>query len=477
MAYNSRKLVVQLIFVVALFFKCNGIVWAQSVSDQEKKADQPSVVETLGDDYQNSILLLRNRFRIDHNVEEVTMVFFRDFGSASVVLVRPDGSKIYSGQADGENVVWYDDETYDMIKIKDPVPGPWQAVGQISPDSRVMVLSDIELHAQPLPSVIFSGEILKQTARLTNGDEPIEYTQFRDVVDLSITLKSTNNPNYANFGAADELIATFEDNGRGMDEAPLDGVFTGQFNLAIPSGEWRPVFSVDTPMFSREQVDPVLMLYPNPVTLDVVLDDGQSGYHDVVIDVVRDQIDVYSLLIDGKVRFPNGDIQNFSLTDPSDAARIHRVLSYEDGLFRIKVTAYATTVDGRDVILDVPEFTFLGEVAKENEAVEDESVPADMEAQLAAELENTDKFEVMPAENIEQQGMDDSTLYLLIGAVNGTIVIIGVGVAGVVLWRRRKRTLVQATATEPKQETKDDEHKPGLLSGLLAKFKKKKSSE
>lgn len=482
MAYNSRKLVVHFIIVVALLYRCNGAVWAQSESAQVEKADNASVVETLGDDYQNSILLLRNRFRIDHNVDEVTMLFFRDFGSASVVLVRPDGSKIYSGQADGENVVWYDDDTYDMIKIKDPVPGPWQAVGQISPDSRVMVLSDIELHAQPLPSVIFSGEVLKQTARLTNGGEPIDYAQFRDVVDLSITLKSTNNPNYANFGAADELIATFEDNGRGMDEAPLDGVFTGQFNLAIPSGEWRPVFSVDTPMFSREQVDPVLMLYPNPVTLDVVLDDGQSGYHDVVIDVVRDQIDVYSLLIDGKVRFPNGDIQNFSLTEPSEAARIHRVLSYEDGLFRIKVTAYATTVDGRDVILDVPEFTFLGEVATEDEDVAEPGETVDMEAQLAAELESTDSPVVTPDADKEHQGMDDSTLYLLIGIVNGTIVVVGVAVAGLVLWRRKKRSVAETKATEPKtveatQETEEDKTKSGMFSGLLAKFKKKKPSE
>ncbi|MBU3022702.1 TIGR03503 family protein [Aestuariibacter sp. A3R04] len=473
MAYKSRKLNFLLLLFVALLLKCPSLSWAQT-GESAENVEHPELIQTLGNDYQNSILLLRNRFRIDHNVDEVTMIFFREFGSASVVLVRPDGSKIYSTQADGENVVWYDDDTYDMIKIKRPVPGPWQAVGQITPDSRVMVVSDIELHAQPLPNVIFSGEILKQTARLTNGGKPIDYAQFRDVVDLSITLKSTNNPNYDNFGAADELIATFEDNGRGMDEAPLDGVFTGQFNLAIPSGEWRPVFSVDTPMFSRQQVDPVLMLYPNPVTLNVLLDDGQSGYHDVIIDVVREQIDIYSLLIDGKVRFPNGDIQKFSITDPSEDARIHRVLSYEDGLFRVKVTAYATTVDGRDVILDVPEFTFLGEVASVEEEVAAPDDSDNMETLLAAELDSAPLVESTAP--TEDEGMDDATLYLLIGTVNGTIVIVGLSIAGFVLWRRRKQPPV-ANGSDSHNDAVESMEKSGWFSRLLSPFKKKKSED
>ena len=237
-----------------------------------RQAESESPIALIGNDYENGIKLLQNRFRIDHNVKEVTMVFFREYGSAPVVLVRPDGSKIFQSQVEGEDIFWFDSDTYDMISIKNPVPGPWQAVGQIVEGSRVMVLSDIALHAEPLPPILFSGEILKQTAFLTNGDKPIDYSQFRDVVELTIDLVSTNNPNYDNFGADDQQIATFEDNGRGMDEAPLDGVFTGQFNLNVPAGEWQPVFRVTTPMFTREQVDPPLRLYPNPVKIDVELD-------------------------------------------------------------------------------------------------------------------------------------------------------------------------------------------------------------
>ena len=170
------------------------------------------------------------------------------------------------------------------------MPGPWQAVGSIEPDSRVMVISDLSLHAEPLPSVIFSGEILKQTAYLTNGGEPINYTEFRDVVTLSMQFFSTNNPDSNNFGADAQTIATFEDNGQGMDETPLDGTFTGQFNLSVAAGEWIPTFMVSTPMFSREQVDDAVMLYPNPIHISVEQHGGGGGYHKLMIDADREHI-------------------------------------------------------------------------------------------------------------------------------------------------------------------------------------------
>lgn len=41
----------------------------------------------------NQISLFDNRFRIDDKVDEITLLLFRRRGSASVVLVKPDGSK------------------------------------------------------------------------------------------------------------------------------------------------------------------------------------------------------------------------------------------------------------------------------------------------------------------------------------------------------------------------------------------------
>ncbi|WP_374211852.1 TIGR03503 family protein [Alteromonas gilva] len=431
-----------------------------TIADAAKK----SPIELIGNEYENGIKLLQNRFRIDYNVDEVTMVFFREFGSAPVVLVRPDGSKIFQSQVDGENVFWFDSDTYDLISIKNPVPGPWQAVGQILQGSRVMVLSELKLHADPLPPIVFSGEILKQTAYLTNGGERIDYSQFRDVVELSIEFVSTNNPNFNNFGAADQEIATFEDNGRGMDEAPLDGIFTGQFNLSVPAGEWQPIFRVTSPMFTREQHNAPLRLHPNPVIIDVELDGGGNDYHKLLIDAQRDLVDIRSLLIDGKVSYPNGDVQNFSITEPSAAPREHLIIAYDYGIFRVKLTAYGKTVNGRDFILDVPEYTFL---------VAEPELP---EPEVAESTLQNDVSEVVqqPEPPPEPEGMDDETLMFWLLTVNGSILLIGgLTVTLIIVFKRLKANRGNRATTKAADKTNTDKQ-PGRFSGLLSKFKKNK---
>lgn len=441
------------------------LVEAQSEQQDSESQDKPLV--ELGDEYHNSIKLLQNRFRIDYNVEEITMVFFRDFGSAPVVLVRPDGSKLFQSEADGENVFWYDSTTYDLINIKNPTPGPWQAVGQILPDSRVMVISDIELHSEPLPEVLFSGEILKQSARLTNGGKPIEDPEIRDVVSLDIKFISTNNPNYNNFGAEVQTIATFEDNGRGMDERPLDGVFTGQFNLSVANGEWTPVFVVSTPMLSREQIDRPLMLYPNPIKIDMIEDGGGDGYHKLVVDAEREFVDMNTLLIDGKVRFPNGDVQNFSLTEQTPNAREYLIVNYEAGVYRIKLTAYGNTKSGRDFILDVPEFTYLVEEQTPVVPVESELSDTDALDEAASPDPISSQLDVLAEETVapEDEEMDPTLFWGLIIGVNGTILIAGM----VLLWIFLTPKKVKSQAV-----VKDTAEKQSMIGKFKNMFSKKK---
>ncbi|QHJ10102.1 hypothetical protein FX988_00311 [Paraglaciecola mesophila] len=430
----------------------------------ERQAPNPLI--SLGDDFQNSIKLLQNRFRIDHEVDEITMVFFREYGSLPVVLVRPDGSKIYQSQADGEGVFWFDTATYDMVSIKKPMPGPWQAVGDIEPESRVMVISDLSLHAEPLPSVIFSGEILKQTAHLTNGGEPINYTEFRDVVTLSMQFFSTNNPDSNNFGADSQTIATFEDNGQGMDEIPLDGTFTGQFNLSVAAGEWIPTFMVSTPMFSREQVDDAVMLYPNPIHISVDQHGGAGGYHKLMIDADREHINMSTLLIDGKVKFPNGDIQNFSITDASMDIREHLIVNYEYGVYRIKLTAFANTIDGRDVILDVPEFSFLTEEPMIAPTLDEQT--ANGTNQESSQDVINQQQPILPAEAVSTEPeMATSTLILLIIGINVFLLIVG----GALIWFVTRDKPV--TVTEALSEIAPPDSEKNSKAGFITRFKQR----
>ncbi|MFT6899349.1 MAG: hypothetical protein ACJA13_003784 [Paraglaciecola sp.] len=450
--------------VLCLLF-CIGVAPAQQDTGE---SESPNPLTALGTDFQNSIILLQNRFRIDHEVKEITMVFFRQYGSVPVVLVRPDGSKIYQSQADDESLFWFDSSTYDMINIKNPMPGPWQAVGDITPESRVMVISDLQLHGEPLPEVIFAGEILKQSAYLSNGGQPIDYAPFRDVVSLNMEFLSTNNPDYNNFGADPQTIASFEDNGKGMDEKPLDGTFTGQFNLSIAAGQWTPNFVVSTPMFTREQLGQPVMLFPNPIAITVEQNGGGGGYHKLLIDADREFVDMSTLLIDGKIQFPNGDIQNFSITEMTPNAREYLIVDYEYGVFRVKLTAFGNTVDGRDFILDVPEFSFLTEEAL---PPSEENI-ANTEPVTPVSIDSTTDIASQPvpgsaAPIADEQDMSTSTLVTLIVSINLFLLIVGGGL----IWFITKDKKIGVT--EPAVKAAKNP-KPNVLDKLKAYFTKPK---
>jgi uncharacterized protein (TIGR03503 family) len=156
-----------------------------------------------------------------------------------------------------------------------------------------------------------------------------------------------------------KTLAWDHDNGEGLDEIAGDGVFTGQFNLSIPSGEWRPTFIIRTPMYNREQINETVILHPNPIFINVNVDETNEADHVIMVDTDGKHIKLDSLLLDGKVTHPNGDTDNVTMTETNDLVKVIKVKNNGFGIYRIKLTAFATTADGREVIINVPEHTFV----------------------------------------------------------------------------------------------------------------------
>lgn len=363
---------------------------------EESSEDVSSIVEKIlpiGEQFQNNIPLLHNRFRIDAGVDKVILVFFREFGTQPIVLVKPNGSKLFlDNDSEDDSYQWYESDTYDMIELIAPMPGPWQALGQIMPNSKVMVIADLTLEAEVIPTPVFSGETLKHTAFLRNAGQQVNFKEVRDVVTLSIDFISTNDPDYENFGLGSKNIARFLDDGIALDEVAGDGIFTGDFDLDIPNGEWQPVFSVRTPLFSREQTGDKVLLLPNPIRVSHIADESESGFHRVLVEADPEYIDNVSLLLEGTVRSPEGEIERFSLTEIGPQSRELTIVNSAYGIYRISLKAYAQTINGRDVVIDVPDYSFVTkepviEVIEEPSPVQNEQLvePVIQEPKLAEE--------------------------------------------------------------------------------------------
>ena len=306
----------------------------------------------------NQIPLLNNRFRIDYEIDEITLVFFRKKGAPSVVLVKPDGSKVYARTAKDHQMEWHDDKTYDLIKIKQPTPGPWQAIGVILPESRIMVLTDIDLEVDPLPTDMMVGESLKVTARLTNGGKPINAKDFRDVLKLDVLLISTQKPEYDNQNQTVLELTSFRDDGKNFDERPRDAIFTGEFKLDFPAGEWIPKYIVKTPLYTRELMQAPIIVQRAPVEYAVVEALAEAERHQLTYTINDGPADGNTVAFQGRIRFPNNEVQSFTLGEMPGNSRLLAIANAGVGTYRVENMMFGRTKSGREFVMSLPEYTF-----------------------------------------------------------------------------------------------------------------------
>jgi len=396
---------------------------------KDKGIDKRKVEYYQNDNMTNQVPYFDNRFRIDAQLDEITLIFYRKSGSTPIILIRPDGSKIRVNNLDYNKVQWYDDRTFDMIKIKKPMPGPWQAVGDILPNSQILVVSDVKISVEPLPEIVFSGETLKVEGKLFNGEEAIDSPYFQDVVKLDVNFYSTNNSIYDNFGADAIKITSFRDDGRGLDEYANDSIFTGEFVLNFAPGEWQPVYLVKLPMATRELRQKPILLHKTPVEINVDISSIVDSPHKMNISINPDYVDVDSLVFQGKITFPDRQVEPFSIMEEQGETRVKDIANTEPGIYRINVSAFGKTSQGREFRLVAPEVTFL--VKAEDNAL----VPAadnklstsidetegDVES-ISTDVEQT-KLLALAKQQQEQESKNTETI-IIIAIGNAVIILI-----------------------------------------------------
>lgn len=411
------------------------------------KAEQTEVEYYKKDDITNQIPYFDNRFRIDAQLEEITLLFYRRSGTPPIILVRPDGSKLKIDNLPKDKVKWFDDRTFDMINIKQPMPGPWQAIGEISPNSKIMVVSEVTLKVEPLAEILLSGETLKIQGQIFNREKVIDDPLFDDVIELDVDFFSTNNKAFDNFGAVQVNMGSFRDDGYELDEYAKDGIFTAEFALDFSPGEWLPIYRVKMPMATRELRQKPVIVRENPISLEVKTTTESLQYHEVTINIDDSFVDPDSLIFQGKITFPDRQTEPFAIMEGRGINRLKKIGYTEPGVHRISLNAFGKTINGREFRMVVPEFTF--NVDRKDgflvPTLSDESLVDNTSEQSAQEFANIlakEKEEhdlalaqAQEAQRVEAEAQQMQTL-VLVGIINGLIVVMAVGVF-VILRRKR----------------------------------------
>ncbi|MBL0671078.1 TIGR03503 family protein [Aeromonas hydrophila] len=395
----------------------------------------------------SDIPLLDNRFRIDYGVKEITFIVTRKPGTPSVILVRPDGSKLYVGKVTPPDVGWLALKDQDLITIRDPMPGPWQAIGEVDPDNRVRLLSNIRLETDQLPTQLYQGERVKLKSWLLIDDAPPKAGYYLTDLGMTVRLQRFNDAKQEGEPIVDEVLGHYRDDGKGLDEVPGDGIMTAEAVLDVAAGKYRAMYSTGNQVFSRARYQDVL-IYPLPVSYTLAPPSQEFGAKlSFLIDA--DELDPASVAIEGKATNTVGASMAFNAVATEPRVEVDLSAIKEVGQYEVTATLFGTTRLGREiqVTLPVKSFNIFPVLAAEPSA-------ASAASETSAAVPNQVKFE-------EKQS--SGWLIWLLGGVGILLVLLG-GVGFILLQKRRalKKAMAaqKAESESAKPEAKLDLNLP-----------------
>ncbi|WP_029816110.1 TIGR03503 family protein [Vibrio parahaemolyticus] len=379
---------------------------------------------------ESAMSLLDNRFRVDPTIEQITFLVYREQSSQPVVLVRPDGKKYYAwGSYD--NVRWYQEPSLDIISVDNPMPGPWQAVGKVTPKNNIRLISHLKLSTDVFPNRLYNGEALKFTARLTSDDKPFVLRDFLDRVNLRVTFtKFVENEDELIKEArpVPMIIGEFSDDGRGLDEQAGDGVFTVQLPIEVEPGKYRARITSGNGVFLRAQ-EQVILVYPNPVSRTFIQSRSPEKPHQLVVSGEQGMIAPGSIAVNVEQNAPDGFITYSQGQVSQDGMKTTLNLDNDPELGKyswrgeIFATDFATQ---RALVFPIQEQTF---------SVVDE---VDLEAaRIAKEAELAEQRRIEMEKRIIAEREAERKRSMIIIAV-GNVVMLLIAIVAWIVWRKLK---------------------------------------
>ncbi|HCE5045517.1 TPA: TIGR03503 family protein [Vibrio parahaemolyticus] len=379
---------------------------------------------------ESAMSLLDNRFRVDPTIEQITFLVYREQSSQPVVLVRPDGKKYYAwGSYD--NVRWYQEPSLDIISVDNPMPGPWQAVGKVTPKNNIRLISHLKLSTDVFPNRLYNGEALKFTARLTSDDSRLSCGDFLDRVNLRVTFtKFVENEDELIKEArpVPMIIGEFSDDGRGLDEQAGDGVFTVQLPIEVEPGKYRARITSGNGVFLRAQ-EQVILVYPNPVSRTFIQSRSPEKPHQLVVSGEQGMIAPGSIAVNVEQNAPDGFITYSQGQVSQDGMKTTLNLDNDPVLGKyswrgeIFATDFATQ---RALVFPIQEQTF---------SVVDE---VDLEAaRIAKEAELAEQRRIEMEKRIIAEREAERKRSMIIIAV-GNVVMLLIAIVAWIVWRKLK---------------------------------------
>ena len=298
----------------------------------------------------NDIPLLDNRFRIDPETDEVTFIFSHSKGYQRVVLVQPDGSKLYQ-QRHPENIAWVSSKVQDMVTVQNPMPGPWQAIAELDGDNRIKIISKVNLKTNNFPLKMYAKEFITTHAALYEGDKLITNPAYINDTKLSVSL----------IGKANKKMTLYLDDGKNYDQLAFDGELTAHLYVDLQPGRYLMSVRTQNDVFVRN-VNKDAVIFPSPIKYNISALEPGSDEAKITFIIDGDEIALNSVSIDGVLKDSDNKINTkvlmHSIDNPTNVEQFSSTYKLEHKIYTFSGKVFATTLKGREIELQLPERIF-----------------------------------------------------------------------------------------------------------------------
>lgn len=373
----------------------------------------------------NDIPLLDNRFRIDPNTEQVTIILNHPKQSQKVILVQPDGSKLYAQRYPEETVAWFNNSNQNIITIQNPMPGPWQAIATLNGENRIQLLNPITLKINKLPLKVYNNEYLTSYISLIKDGQVMTNKDFLKNAKLTVSILSDKK----------KILSLYRDDGQYYDSLPFDGQLSTHFFMDLPPGRYLLNIKTKNNIFIRN-INKDIVVFPRPLIHKVQQKADGLNNAELTFSVDETEIDPNSVTVDGLFTSIDGSQNEQSIVHFSEqklqgnSLTIEVPLAYQAYTYLGKV--FATTNDGREISFQLPQQNFELIAAATIEA----AVISD--ALLLASQANTTTSETEDAAELAEQPFQ----YIWVIIISLTVLSILCIVVAVLLIRRKRKNLI-----------------------------------
>lgn len=351
-----------------------------------------------------------NYFSIDKSIEEMTVLVFRQAGTAAAKLIQPDQQEI-TEQDRNDSIRWQNENNYDLITIEQPMAGDWFIDAQLDPDNRVMVVTDLQLQTNELPNNVLVGERFDMTATLTENNQAIEREDFLSLVNTELEQSNSQG----------ETLTT------PLNRQSQQATFRSELGQLFTAGRNDIVITAKSPTFERQQRQSINVV---AVPLDIEVNQlaGEQRSHRLTISADDTLLNVDSLQITALLSAADGSEFSYQVLRQDDnhwqltMAELQPQTDYQ-----LSLQIRGLTPAGRDVFLQPQTMT----IKDDQQRVTVDSDVAQIEPPQTTETDAVTEPVDLPA---EKPALSPSMLLLL-----GNVIIILLLLTGIWLWRRYQR--------------------------------------